>query len=489
MKIIYKALFLSVLLAPKAVAADFSIAVFHPPRQQEICADEKHIVIVTASYNNLLWYEGSLLSALTQNYTNFEIIITDDCSTDGTGEHIEAYVRNHELPCTVTLVRNHQRSGALQNIYRAIAWCAPTDIIAILDGDDRLADAQVLSLLNSTYGNPDVWMTHGRMRLASTGTAWHWQEDIPDTFIDNNSLRSYYTIASHLRTFYAWLFRKVALKDLLYQGHFLPVAQDVGWAIPMMELCGHHHAYIDTITYLYNDVTPFMDAKLNRGLQLSLEQMIRAKPAYRPLAKNPLTMPSAVQKTDVVIYQTSRMQDAERVIAAVQEYVQGVERIFVLAHGRNKQKQADATQYPYVHWVDVSGDLREALVSTLVNAASDAQYVLFVPGDAQIGESINLPYCVQQLEQTQAYAFYCQVPDIQLLHKHYCDIDGCTKAWQFAYTPQGWVEPGTLRMALYAKKDIVSALQQVQADSFDELDEQLIRMSDRDQIALFTMNY
>ncbi len=488
MKRIYEALFLCVLLTARAVAADFSVAVFHPSGQKEIPSDEKHIVIVTASYNNLLWYEGSLVSALTQNYSNFEIIITDDCSPDGTGDHIEAYVRNHELPCKVTLVRNHQRSGALQNIYRAIAWCEPTDIIAVLDGDDCLADAQVLSLLNSTYANPDVWMTHGRMRLASTGTAWHWQEDIPDKFIDNNSFRSYYTIASHLRTFYAWLFRKVQLKDLLYQGYFLPVAQDVGWAIPMMELCGHHHAYIDTITYLYNDVTPLMDAKINRALQLSLEQMIRAKPAYRPLAKNPLTAQPIAQKADVVLYQTSGTQNIERTIAAVQEHIQGVGTIFVLTHDRNKQEQAGAESYAHVCWVDWGNDLRDTLVSTVFNPRSDTQYLLFVPGDAQIGTSIDLAYCLQQLEQTQAYAFYCQTPAIELAHKRYCDIDGFTKAWQFAYTPQGWVRPGTLRMALYKKMTLAHLVATLEYASFDSLEGQLKLLCDREQVALFTMN-
>lgn len=495
-KIIYTGAFFCVLWAWAAVATDFSVTIFSPTYQQQVSADEKHIVIVTASYNNMLWYEGSLTSALSQNYKNFEIIITDDCSSDGTGDLIEAYLRKQDVPCKVTLVRNNQRSGALQNIYRAISWCKDTDIIAILDGDDRLAHANVLSLLNDTYANPDVWMTHGRLQLASTGTTWHWQESIPKEFINTNTLRSYYTIASHLRTFYAWLFRKVQLKDLLYQGYFLPVAQDVAWAIPMMELCANHHAYIDTVTYLYNDVTPLMDAKINRELQLSLEQMIRAKPAYTPFASNPMGAQAAVHKADVVIYWTDQKNSLEKTAQSVIEHVHGIATLFIMTTDTCTKHQATWLQELKVSNPTIAieyccaGDaLKETMVEKIFSSSLPDQYVVFVPDDTVVSQEIDLSYAIEKLCDTQAYGFYFQTPCAMVLnHKTYCDIDGCTKAWQFSYTQKGWVKPGTLHMALYAKKSIASLVALLNYDSFAALDEQLTLLCDRDQIGLFNVH-
>lgn len=491
-KRVYTILVLCMLWVSATVAADFSAIVFHPSPQQEFAAHEKHIVIVTASYNNLLWYEGSLASALWQNYKNFEIILTDDCSPDGTGDLIEAYLRKHDIPCKVTLVKNNQRCGALQNIYRAISWCKDTDIIAVLDGDDRLAHPNVLAMLNEVYANPDIWMTHGRLQLASTGTTWHWQESIPKEFINNNTLRSYYTIASHLRTFYAGLFRKIKVKDLLYEGYFLPVAQDVAWAIPMMELCAHHHAYIDTVTYLYNDVTPLMDAKVNRELQLSLEQWIRAKPAYTPCGK-PLLQESTMQKADVVIYPSDCTNNIEKSVRSVIEHVHGIATLFIMTTDTGGEQQAAwvdelKTSHPTtaIEYCCVGQALKQKLVEKVFS--SPDQYVLFVPDGLLLSQDIDVASSVATMKATHAYGFYFDTPTMPLKHKNYCDIDGCIKAWQFAYTPQGWVKPGTLRMALYAKNSIASLVALLNYDSFGALDEQLTLLCDRDHIGLFNVH-
>ena len=40
------------------------------------------------TYNQEKYVEDSILSVLSQDYANFELIISDDCSTDGTREII-----------------------------------------------------------------------------------------------------------------------------------------------------------------------------------------------------------------------------------------------------------------------------------------------------------------------------------------------------------------------------------------------------------------
>ena len=61
------------------------------------------MVIVTPSYNNKDWWEWNLKSLINQDYHNYYIIITDDCSTDGTGDAIEQYIAQINLRSQSTI--------------------------------------------------------------------------------------------------------------------------------------------------------------------------------------------------------------------------------------------------------------------------------------------------------------------------------------------------------------------------------------------------
>src|SRR5260221_6158066 len=112
---------------------------------------EKLIIIVIPSYNNKQWYKHNLESVLAQNYSNFYVIYTDDCSPDGTGELVEQYLIENDSNQKVCLIKNTTRRGALHNLYTMIHTCPDDAIIATLDGDDWFPDNQVLNRLNDTY--------------------------------------------------------------------------------------------------------------------------------------------------------------------------------------------------------------------------------------------------------------------------------------------------------------------------------------------------
>jgi glycosyltransferase involved in cell wall biosynthesis len=181
--------------------------------------EEKRFVIVTASYNNKDWYQWNLDSVFSQNYKNFHLIYIDDCSTDGTGQLVEQYIKERGLENQVTLCCNPENRGALANHYNAIHSCADTDIIINLDGDDALADSEVLSYMNRVYADPNIWLTYGQfMEMPSKSIGFC--HPMPHSVIVHSSFRSYGDTPSHMRTFYAGLYKKIKKEDLMINGLF-----------------------------------------------------------------------------------------------------------------------------------------------------------------------------------------------------------------------------------------------------------------------------
>src|ERR1700722_15789192 len=73
---------------------------------------EKSIVIVIPSYNNQEWCIRNLQSVLSQNYTNFRVVYTDDCSSDDTVKFVEEYLAQHDVDHKVSVIKNSVRRGA-----------------------------------------------------------------------------------------------------------------------------------------------------------------------------------------------------------------------------------------------------------------------------------------------------------------------------------------------------------------------------------------
>src|SRR5579864_4480665 len=61
--------------------------VVHVPETKK----DKPIVVVICSYNNSKWTKDTLDSVFSQDYSNFRLIIVDDCSSDGNQEVIQQY--------------------------------------------------------------------------------------------------------------------------------------------------------------------------------------------------------------------------------------------------------------------------------------------------------------------------------------------------------------------------------------------------------------
>lgn len=244
---------------------------------------EKPIVLLITSYNNSQWYKGNLDAAFAQNYSNFRIIYVDDCSSDKTAELVEHYIQQRGWAHRVTLIKNKERKLKMENFYNAVhQHCQDHEIVIDYDGDDRLLRPDALTIVNRAYADHNVWMTYGSYVT--------WPEDIgsnchafPEDIVSRSAYREYVWTATHLKTFYAWLFKKIAPEDLKYEGRFVDMSCDIAFMLPMLEMADGRYRYITEILYIYNRGTVLNDDKTNRDHQWALELFLRRKSHYKRL--------------------------------------------------------------------------------------------------------------------------------------------------------------------------------------------------------------
>lgn len=99
--------------------------------------NENLVSIITPSYNTEKFVLETIESVLFQTYTNWEMIIVDDCSTDKSCEVIETFIEQNKnrINERIRLIKNDVNNGAAYCRNKAIAE-ARGEWIAFLDSDD-----------------------------------------------------------------------------------------------------------------------------------------------------------------------------------------------------------------------------------------------------------------------------------------------------------------------------------------------------------------
>ena len=110
---------------------------------------EPLISVALCTYNGEKFLLEQLESILAQTYKNLEIIIVDDCSTDGTTEIIKAYAEKDKR---IKLFQNEVNLGFNKNFEKALGLTSG-DYIAISDQDDIWLPQKLQRLLDNIKNN------------------------------------------------------------------------------------------------------------------------------------------------------------------------------------------------------------------------------------------------------------------------------------------------------------------------------------------------
>lgn len=112
------------------------------------------ISVAMATYNGQEYLSEQLESILRQTKKVDEIVIVDDCSTDGTVEMIHEYMRKYPQS-NIRFFANETNLGYKKNFYKAMSLCEG-DIIFLCDQDDIWKENKVDILTGLLESNSDM---------------------------------------------------------------------------------------------------------------------------------------------------------------------------------------------------------------------------------------------------------------------------------------------------------------------------------------------
>lgn len=451
--------------------------------------------IVTASYNNKKYYERNLSSIFNQNYDNYELIYIDDCSTDGTGELVENFIKENCPKCKVTFIKNEvSMRSPLHNQYLAIHSVDPSSIIVILDGDDWFPHSDVLKILNEAYSNNDIWLTYGQFQVYPTG-ALGFNRPYSEDIIKNNAYREDPYQPSHLRTYYAWLFQAISLKDVLYDGIIFKMTGDLAVSMPMIEMTGGKFKFISEIMCIYNEDNDLNEHKIDMTLQHGLSPVIRSRTKYNPLkmSEQNKRYEWSNAKADIIVFSYDRPMQLDAFLESLNKYVTGIDNIYIIYKTSNSDFQKAYYQldgkYNLCQFIEQSNEnFKDLVLDKGFNSKS--KHIIFAVDDIIIKDYIDINKCIKILEETDAYAFFMRLgKNINYSYMNSQDIttprgvnlgreisglkfNENIFAWQFKYGECDWRYCNNLDMTLYKKSKIYSHVNNLSFNSPNKLEEE-----------------
>ena len=171
------------------------------------------VSVVMCTYNGAKYVKEQLDSILQQTVADFELVVCDDCSNDGTWEILQEYASGHDI---IRLFKNEQNLGFLKNFEKAMGL-ASGEYIALSDQDDIWMPNHLEVLMNLlgertiACGNSLLVDENGN----SLGMSLKEQEDL--TVVSENPLDLALSVMVYRNPFQgaAMLFRRSFLEKAL----------------------------------------------------------------------------------------------------------------------------------------------------------------------------------------------------------------------------------------------------------------------------------
>lgn len=185
------------------------------------------ISIIIPCYNVAAYVEKAIQSILQQTYTNLEILIIDDASTDNTLEKINSF-KNERIQ-VITFKENTQKIGAVNEVLKKVKG----DYIAFQDSDDWSEPTRIQEQLNEFLKDTELGICFTNYRYAGKkvflpGNVSITNAELRNEFLNYNLKRENRNSPTVCGTM---MISKSALKETSgYHPYFTGrVAEDIHW--------------------------------------------------------------------------------------------------------------------------------------------------------------------------------------------------------------------------------------------------------------------
>ena len=275
-------------------------------------------------------------------------------------------------------------------------------------------------------------------------------------------------------------------------GRFYPMAGDVAFMVPIIEMAGEHHHFVSDIMYIYNDENIINEHRRNRQLQLHLARSIIYKHRYKPLQRKP-GQKNYSALSEVIVFAESP-EKLQQLLDSLYAYVTGVNRIFVVYGHKSLQEKNDyhalQTLYPTIGFYSID-EQKSNVILFFIYLQIQSNYVLFVKGDTVFQKPLCLSECINALEDTNAYAFYFRLAAQEGMRLHHnaplLAYKNDMYAWNFAAAvgSDQWSSVNSVDCVLHKKENThVFALQSTHAPTPDWIEDVWANEANLDQVGL-----
>jgi alpha-1,3-rhamnosyltransferase len=110
------------------------------------------VTVLMPTYNRRNYVADAIESVLGQQHADFELIVVDDCSTDGTAEIVERYARQDDR---IIAIHQTMNKGPAEACNAGLAL-ARYDLIARLDDDDLMLPSRLDQQIEFMRTHPDT---------------------------------------------------------------------------------------------------------------------------------------------------------------------------------------------------------------------------------------------------------------------------------------------------------------------------------------------
>lgn len=445
------------------------------------------MVIVIPSWNNKPFCKDNVHSVFMQHYDNYEVIYIDDCSTDGTADIVLNLVKEKDQLHRWRIIRNPVRRGILYNHYMAVHMCPNDAIIVNLDGDDYFAHKDVLKRVNEAY-QKDILMTHGQYREYPKGRQ-HVGKKIPSIIHAHRAYRYYDWISSHLRTFYAGLFKAIPLGYFLYKDGFIPSAIDHAMMFAMLELSGGRVHFIDEVLYNYNFINPNTTFRTMLLTDMAMAHICRGQEPLAPLTYDPRipeTKETNIRLAVICFCESDEIKTKQWYDSFMKSSLASYD--IYIVHETDSE-YAD-TIYDFIGQKNKKVHIINSIdnISAVLKGICDQNrysHLLLMSDEYVItNKSIDIQNMVRLLHKTHAAGFYMARGKNDTYNKNeyitrpsLIEFEPGVYAWKFSKASGPWRFAYSYDCVLYRTKDIHRCICQSSCTAMQELKEMLYSMS------------